>query len=111
MGERLSCFPKRRTCGRLDAPRTGEPQGGAGHLSDGHLGPECRSTPTRAGGRGVATGTWPTTQLVEDRDTDAQHYLYVRTGVNHYSLAFTYECLAWQEMARQPPRLVFFGDK
>ncbi len=33
-------------------------------------------------------------QLVEDEDTGAQSYRYVRTGTDHYSLAFTYECIA-----------------
>ena len=33
-------------------------------------------------------------QLVEDRDTGAKSFRYVRTGVDHYSLAFTYECIA-----------------
>ena len=34
-------------------------------------------------------------QLVEDEDTGAQAFRYVRTGTNHYSLAFTYDCIAW----------------
>ena len=34
-------------------------------------------------------------QLVEDEDTGAQSYRYLRTGTNHYSLAFTYDCIAW----------------
>ena len=46
-----------------------------------------------------------------ERDTGAQHYRYLRTGVNHYSLAFTYDCLAWQEMGRQRSPLVIFGDE
>jgi hypothetical protein len=33
-------------------------------------------------------------QLVEDEQTGAQSYRYVRTGTDHYSLAFTYECIA-----------------
>jgi hypothetical protein len=33
-------------------------------------------------------------QLVEDQDTGAQAFRYVRTATNHYSLAFTYECIA-----------------
>jgi hypothetical protein len=34
-------------------------------------------------------------QLIEDEETGAQQYRYVRTGTNHYSLAFTYDCVAW----------------
>ena len=34
-------------------------------------------------------------QLVEDEDTGAQSFRYVRTGTNHFSLAFTYDCIAW----------------
>ena len=37
-------------------------------------------------------------QLVEDEKTGVQKYRYVRTGVDHYSLACTYDCLAWEEM-------------
>ena len=33
-------------------------------------------------------------QLHEDEDTGAQSYRYLKTGENHYSLAFTYDCLA-----------------
>ena len=34
-------------------------------------------------------------QLIEDEDTGAQQFRYVRTGTNHYSLAFTYDCIGW----------------
>ncbi len=33
-------------------------------------------------------------QLVEDDETGAQHYRYVRVGTNHFSMALTYECIA-----------------
>jgi len=33
-------------------------------------------------------------QLVEDKDTGAKVFRYVRTATDHYSLAFTYECVA-----------------
>ena len=33
-------------------------------------------------------------QLVEDKDTGAKSFRYVRTGTDHFSLAFTYECIA-----------------
>ncbi|MCP3973855.1 MAG: phage tail protein, partial [bacterium] len=36
-------------------------------------------------------------QLVEDEETGAQSYRYVRTGTNHYSMAFTYDCIAWSQ--------------
>ncbi|MCP4003132.1 MAG: phage tail protein [bacterium] len=42
-------------------------------------------------------------QLVEDADTGAQAYRYVRIGTDHYSLAFTYDCIAWsRETAYRP---------
>ena len=34
-------------------------------------------------------------QLVEDDQTGAKTFRYVRTGTNHYSFAFTYDCIAW----------------
>ncbi len=34
-------------------------------------------------------------QLVEDEETGARAYRYVKTGTNHYSFAFTYDCIAW----------------
>jgi len=33
-------------------------------------------------------------RLVEDPDTGEQAFKYIRTGADHYSLAFTYECVA-----------------
>lgn len=33
-------------------------------------------------------------QLVEDEETGARAFRYVKTGTNHYSLAFTYDCIA-----------------
>ncbi len=36
-------------------------------------------------------------QLVEDEETGAQSYRYVRTGTDHYSLAFTFDCVAWSQ--------------
>jgi hypothetical protein len=33
-------------------------------------------------------------RLVEDPDTGEQTFKYVRTGADHYSLAFTYDCVA-----------------
>ena len=34
-------------------------------------------------------------QLVEDEETGARAYRYIKTGTNHYSFAFTYDCIAW----------------
>ena len=45
-------------------------------------------------------------QLVEDEDTGAQAFRYVRTGTNHYSLAFTYDCIAWSRDSWSPGRAV-----
>ena len=33
--------------------------------------------------------------LDEDGETGAKRYRYIRTGADHYSLAFTYDCIAW----------------
>ncbi len=41
-------------------------------------------------------------QLIEDEATGAQSYRYLRTGTNHYSLAFTYDCVAWSRDQRGP---------
>ena len=35
-------------------------------------------------------------QLVEDEDPGAQRYRYLRTGANHFSMAFTYAWLAFE---------------
>lgn len=37
-------------------------------------------------------------QLREDPDTGAQAYRYIRTGADHFSLALTYDCIAWPEV-------------
>ena len=34
-------------------------------------------------------------QLTADEETAQKSYRYVRTGTNHYSLAFTYDTIAW----------------
>ena len=36
--------------------------------------------------------------LVENEETGEKRYKYVRTGENHFSLAFTYALMALQEM-------------
>ncbi len=37
-------------------------------------------------------------QLVEDEQTGAKSYRYVRTAADHLSLAFTYDCIAWSRL-------------
>ena len=34
-------------------------------------------------------------RLLEDEETGSQVYRYIRTGTDHFSLAFTYDCIAW----------------
>ncbi len=46
-------------------------------------------------------------QLVENEDTGARVFRYLRTGTNHYSLAFTYDCIAW---SRGGPCLITVPD-
>ena len=41
-------------------------------------------------------------RLIEDEETGARSYRYLRTGTNHYSLAFTYDCIAWSRESRGP---------
>ena len=45
-------------------------------------------------------------QLVEDEATGQQAYRYVRTGTDHYSLAFTYDCIAWSRDSCSSGRVV-----
>jgi hypothetical protein len=40
-------------------------------------------------------------KLVEDEETGAKSYRYIRTGTNHFSLAFTYDWIA-SEQERRP---------
>ena len=44
-------------------------------------------------------------QLVEDEETGARAYRYVKTGTNHYSFAFTYDCIAWSRDRGRPGRV------
>lgn len=43
-------------------------------------------------------------QLVENDETGARSFRYVRTGTNHYSLAFTYDCIAASREIYLDPR-------
>ena len=47
-------------------------------------------------------------QLREDEETGAQSYRYVKTGTNHYSFVFTYDCIARSEGVNRQP-IVDFG--
>jgi hypothetical protein len=47
-------------------------------------------------------------RLVEDEETGARQFRYVKTGTNHYSLAFTYDCIAWSR-DRGRPGIMFVG--
>ena len=48
-------------------------------------------------------------QLEEDEKTGAKAYRYVRTGTDHFSLAFTYDCVTWSR-DRCRPWVVFGGS-
>jgi hypothetical protein len=39
-------------------------------------------------------------KLIEDEETGAKSYRYIRTGTNHYSLAFTYDWIASERERR-----------
>jgi hypothetical protein len=45
-------------------------------------------------------------KLIEDEETGARSYRYVRTGTNHYSLAFTYD---WIASESERKRVASFG--
>jgi Phage terminase large subunit gpA, ATPase domain len=48
-------------------------------------------------------------KLIEDNETGAKSYRYVRTGTNHYSLAFTYDWLACEQERR--PYVAWFSSE
>jgi hypothetical protein len=39
-------------------------------------------------------------KMIEDEETGAKNYRYLRTGTNHYSLAFTYDWIASERERR-----------
>jgi hypothetical protein len=43
-------------------------------------------------------------RLEEDEETGARAFRYVKTGTNHFSLAFTYDVIAWSRESRTPHR-------
>jgi len=45
-------------------------------------------------------------QLHEDEETGSQSYRYVKTGTNHFSFAFTYDCIAAQREPRPEDQAV-----
>ena len=42
-------------------------------------------------------------QLLEDEETGARSFRYVKTGTNHFSLAFTYDCIAASQFVPLDP--------
>jgi hypothetical protein len=48
-------------------------------------------------------------KLIEDEATGAQTYRYLRTGTNHYSLAFTYDWIASERERKSSPWDTFIG--
>ena len=44
--------------------------------------------------------------LDEDEETGIKKYRYIRTGTNHFSLAFTYDCIAWSRDRRVGPAVL-----
>ena len=43
-----------------------------------------------------------------DEDTGAQVFKYIRTGTDHFSLAFTYDCIAWSRDRARRGRIAVF---
>jgi len=48
-------------------------------------------------------------RLEEDPDSVAQVYRYKKLGVNHFSLAFTYDCVAWSRDGVDSGRVIAGG--
>lgn len=46
-------------------------------------------------------------QLHEDEETGAQGYTYVRSGPDHFTMAFTYDVIAWEREARASQPVVW----
>ena len=44
-------------------------------------------------------------RLHEDEETGARAFRYVKTATNHFSLAFTYDCIAWSRDTSWGPRI------
>jgi len=50
-------------------------------------------------------------KLIEDEETGAKSYRYIKTGTNHFSLAFTYDWIASERERRSSGFLAFtFGE-
>ena len=50
-------------------------------------------------------------KLIEDEETGAKTYRYIKTGTNHYSLAFTYDWIASERERRSGGSVCFaFGE-
>ena len=52
-------------------------------------------------------------RLVEDEETGARSYRYVKTGTNHFSFAFTYDTIAWSrdDLQERPAFVSKPGDR
>ena len=48
----------------------------------------------------------PRTLGRKTEETGARAYKYIKTGTNHYSFAFTYDCIAWSRDICRSPGLV-----
>lgn len=48
-------------------------------------------------------------KLIEDEQTGAKSYRYIKTGTNHFSLAFTYDWLACEDERRQYESFILPG--
>jgi len=48
-------------------------------------------------------------RLEENEETGALAYRYIKTGTNHFSLAFTYDCIAWSRDEWGPPAACLVG--
>ena len=44
-------------------------------------------------------------RLHEDEETGARAFRYIKTATNHFSLAFTYDCIAWSRDTSWGPRI------
>lgn len=62
------------------------------------LAPECPGQFHKVSVRTGGSGTPTSSQLVEDEETGAKKYRYIRTGPDHFSLAFTYAWMAVSQL-------------
>jgi len=48
-------------------------------------------------------------KLIEDEETGSKSYRYIRTGTNHFSLAFTYDWIASEQERRSSGGFICFA--